>query len=76
MLKHSMIPDQANITRAVVVDHQTRVAIQIFGLLPHPDDEDDATDELLAEIDLERDHAPGALVALAAVYGDLPVTRI
>lgn len=69
------IPDQAALTRAVVVDHGHKVAVQLFGILPHPEEDDAAVDEMLTEFDVEKRLAPGALIALSALYGTIPVVH-
>lgn len=70
------IPDQAALTRAVIVDHGDKVAVQLFGMLPHPDEDDAVADEMLTEFDVEKGLAPGALIALSALYGKIPVTHV
>lgn len=69
------IPDQAALTRAVIVDHGHKVAVQLFGMLPHPEEDDTVEDEMLTEFDVEKGLAPGALIALSALYGTIPVTH-
>ena len=65
------IPPQTEVTRADVVEHDALVAIRVYGRLPQPDDA--ITEELVAELEMPRDAAPGALIALNAIFGAIPV---